>query len=282
MRYVPAIIIAIALILAPIVFLGVSMVLQAEAAPGGGDSPSESRLRTEVAELRAQLDRQAARIRALEAIVSSLQSQVSARAIEAAPSASTPLERTGENKIARAYTQVVLIANRTGFNEGLTVAGASYLEATLGRPRAVMNDIDCLPLDNPNLSAKLERRRVGPIKEVRMLEPALDSLERVFERIKDVDLDLYNQIQTSGALCVRLARKGRSISSHAFGTAIDLNIAGELDNFTDGKTQLGLTILADFFKAEGWIWGAGFSREDSMHFEVSRELLDEWLRDGLI
>ncbi len=27
---------------------------------------------------------------------------------------------------------------------------------------------------------------------------------------------------------------------------------------------------------------AGFSREDSMHFEVSQEMLEEWRRDGKI
>jgi hypothetical protein len=45
---------------------------------------------------------------------------------------------------------------------------------------------------------------------------------------------------------------------------------------------LGLTILADFFEAEGWIWGAGFGREDSMHFEVSREMIEQWRAEGKI
>ena len=82
-------------------------------------------------------------------------------------------------------------------------------------------------------------------------------------------------------MCVRQIRGSNNrISTHSFGVAVDVNIDGQLDNFTDGKTQLGLTILADFFREEGWVWGAGFSREDSMHFEVSRKLLDRWLSDG--
>ena len=60
------------------------------------------------------------------------------------------------------------------------------------------------------------------------------------------------------------------------------DIDGVLDDFADGRTQLGLTILADLFQAEGWIWGAGFGREDSMHFEVSRELLEKWRQLGEI
>lgn len=116
-----------------------------------------------------------------------------------------------------------------------------------------------------------------------MLQPALDSLKRVFEKVKATDPDLYARINTAGGLCVRQIRgtRGRT-STHAFGLAVDLNIDGKLDTLGDGKTQLGLTILADFFRAEGWVWGAGFSREDSMHFEVSRQKLEEWRAEGKI
>ncbi|WP_330848789.1 M15 family metallopeptidase [Mangrovicoccus ximenensis] len=71
-------------------------------------------------------------------------------------------------------------------------------------------------------------------------------------------------------------------STHAFGLALDVNIAGQLDNFADGRTQLGLILIADYFHEEGWVWGAGFRREDSMHFEVSRQQLEEWRAEGLI
>ena len=37
---------------------------------------------------------------------------------------------------------------------------------------------------------------------------------------------------------------------------------------TDGKTQLGLTILPDFFHAEGWVWGAGIGRV-TVRFETA-------------
>jgi hypothetical protein len=116
-----------------------------------------------------------------------------------------------------------------------------------------------------------------------MLQPALDSLKRVFENVLRTDPDLYARINTAGSLCVRQIRgsTGRT-SSHSFGLSVDLNIDGHLDTLGDGKTQLGLTILADFFIAEGWFWGAAFSREDSMHFEVSREKFDEWRNQGTI
>jgi hypothetical protein len=116
-----------------------------------------------------------------------------------------------------------------------------------------------------------------------MLTPALASLRKVFAEVKEFEPELHARIASSGSLCVRLIRGSvSSASAHAYGLAVDLNIDGQLDNFADGKTQLGLILLADFFKKEGWIWGAGFSREDSMHFEVSREKIEEWRRLGLL
>ncbi|MCT4839885.1 M15 family metallopeptidase [Pseudomonas aeruginosa] len=44
----------------------------------------------------------------------------------------------------------------------------------------------------------------------------------------------------------------------------------------------GLLILANYFNAAGWYWGAAFPTEDGMHFEVSRGLLAQWKKDGLI
>jgi hypothetical protein len=116
-----------------------------------------------------------------------------------------------------------------------------------------------------------------------MLRPAIDSLREVFEQVRRTDPDLYDRIDTAGSLCVRLVRGSEtSVSNHAFGLAVDLNIDSYLDTLGDGYTQLGLTILADFFRDAGWIWGAAFGREDSMHFEVSRELLEHWRAEGRI
>jgi hypothetical protein len=116
-----------------------------------------------------------------------------------------------------------------------------------------------------------------------MLQPAIDSLKRVFENVRNTDPDLYARIDQAGSLCVRRIRGStNSVSTHAFGLAVDLNIDGHLDTLGDGKTQLGLTILQDFFREEGWIWGAAFTREDSMHFEISREMLERWRGEGII
>jgi hypothetical protein len=185
----------------------------------------------------------------------------------------------GTNDIIDAYAQVVLIADRRNVNKGLEIAGGRYLAATLGRPREVLSD-RCEPMTNERLKSKLVTEQVGPIR-VTMLQPAIESLRRVFENVRITDPDLYARINTAGALCVRRIRGTRnSLSTHSFGLAVDLNIDGKLDTLGDGKTQLGLTILADFFREEGWVWGASWRREDSMHFEISRKQLDQWVAEG--
>ncbi len=187
----------------------------------------------------------------------------------------------GENSILGDYASTVLIPDRRTLNKGYTVATPTFLEEFLGRPRDTLSD-DCEEMTNPKLAALLKTENVGPIN-VKMLEPAIESLRRIFEEVARTDKDLLDRIATSGSLCVRQIRGtvGRA-STHAFGLAVDINVDGKLDVFGDGKTQLGLLIMKDFFLAEGWVWGAGYGREDSMHFEVSQEKLEEWRAQGLI
>ncbi len=137
------------------------------------------------------------------------------------------------------------------------------------------------PEDDANLKALLETRQIGPIR-ITMIKPALDSLERIMGRLQETEPDIYASIGTAGALCVRLIRgSSSSISNHSWGTAVDLKLEGRLDGFGDGSTQFGLLIIAELFNEEGWFWGATYSREDSMHFEVGVETLRSWASAGL-
>ena len=242
----------------------------------------DSGARIEIEILRSQIQSLADQVKELEKNLRA----VAAASTERTSTTDGPVEQgqfhsDGANDIIDAYAQVVLIANRRDVNKGLKIAGPSYLASVLGKPRAALTS-KCEGMTNKRLASKLTTERVGPIR-VRMLRPALDSLGRIFEKIKATDPDLYARINTAGALCVRHIRgaPGRT-STHAFGLSVDLNIDGKLDRLGDGKTQLGLTILADFFKTEGWYWGAGFSREDSMHFEVSRGMVEKWISEGAL
>lgn len=279
MRFLPAIIIAVALVLAPVVWLGLSYFLSEEDFQG---SAVDSGARIEIEMLRQQVEDLQNRLGALQSEVARLPIGGPGQApVSDADAEDAILRGTGPNDIIDAYAQVVLIADRRNVNRGLVVSSPNYLEEKLGRPRGVLSD-KCEAMTNEALAAKLVLEDVGPIR-VRMLAPAVESLRRVFDNVRRADPDLYARINTSGSLCVRRIRGTTNrLSTHSYGMALDLNIDGHLDNFTDGKTQLGLTILADFFNEEGWVWGAGFSREDSMHFEVSRKQLDEWLAQGAL
>ncbi len=179
------------------------------------------------------------------------------------------------------FTQVVLIADRRNVNEGLTNSSSSYLMGLFGPPRQDLTQ-DCQPMTNPILKDMIVTRDVGPVR-VTMLEPAIISLQQVFRNVQVFEPELYDRLSSAGSLCVRLIRGSETaVSTHAYGLSVDLNVDGQLDVLGDGRTQLGLTILAEFFNKEGWYWGAGFSREDSMHFQVSREKIESWRRLGQI
>lgn len=277
---IPAILVSASLILAPIIWVGLNLALSQGEDAGFGGSAVDSSARIELELMRGQVEDLVIRMEDLENEVARVGNQRSSAARGSNEDEVDEMFRSsGPNAIIDAYAEVVLIADRLNVNKGLTVAGSRYMVEKLGMPRSDMGQ-DCQPMTNEELKAKLVLENVGPIR-VHMLRPAAESLGRVFESIRKADPDLYSLIQSSGSLCVRNIRgTTNSPSNHSFGLALDMNIDGHLDNFTDGKTQLGLTIMADFFHEEGWIWGAGFRREDSMHFEVSRELLDRWLADG--
>ncbi len=279
---IPAIIVGVCLVLAPVIWLGGSALLGQPVPVIGTDSGGaaiDSGARIDLEKLRQQVEDLQTRLGVVEQELSRLQSL---------PAAGSQVDTSDPNYVPESlgagidsYTQVVNLAGRRTNNEGITVPNPSFQISMFGMPRETLSD-DCEPMTNPKLKAMLVTEDVGPIR-VSMLRPAVDSMRNVFEKIKAVDADLYARIATAGALCVRRIRGSQnSVSSHSFGLAVDLNIDGVLDTLGDGRTQLGLTIIADFFQAEGWFWGASFSREDSMHFEVSREMITKWREEGRI
>lgn len=239
-------------------------------------TPSDPAVKDEIAALREHVNELQTRIDGLDARMS-IGLLGSARE-EAPVEDANPV---ASDSLKDSFAQVVLIADRRNANNGLTVATPSFLADLLGLPRENLTD-DCQSATNTKLAGLLKTENVGPI-DARMLEPALISLRQVFANVQVFEPELYARIKSAGSLCVRRIRGSTSsASAHAYGLALDINIDGVLDSLADGKTQLGLILLADFFKKEGWIWGAGFSREDSMHFEVSKEKLLQWRRLGEI
>ena len=283
MRLLPAIIIAIAIVLAPIIWVLMPRLLSDPAEQAQGPA-IDSGARIEIEMLNQQIEALRAQVEALAEQTRQLANRPvgmapAPQSAMPAPDSVQPFTPDGSNEILDAYAQVVLIADRRNVNDGLEIAGSSYLARTFGLPGESL-DQTCRTMTNQRLADKLVLETVGPIR-VQMLQPAVDSLRRVFEKVRLTDPDLYDRISTAGSLCVRAIRGTTNrASTHSYGLAVDLNIDGRLDTLGDGKTQLGLTILADFFKEEGWVWGASWRREDSMHFEVSRQKLEEWIAEG--
>ncbi len=279
MRVVPAIILGLSIILAPVLWYVFPMIFSVE---DNFEGPAiDSGARIEIEMLSQQIEDMRNQIEQLSLEISRSQSGGQVLQPNADGADDYGYDSSTPNEIIDAYAQVVLIANRNNVNHDLKLASSSFLKETFGLPREDLTD-KCQSMTNPRLEEKLVLEEVGPVR-VRMLKPAVESLRTVFENIRRTDPDLYARINTAGSLCVRLIRGATgSASAHAYGLAVDLNIDGVLDTLGDGKTQLGLTILADFFREEGWVWGAAWGREDSMHFEVSRNKIEEWLEQGLL
>lgn len=165
------------------------------------------------------------------------------------------------------------------FNVGIERPTPALQRELLGEPRASYGD-DCQPVTGPRLLALLETRQIGGFK-VTMVRPALDSLAGIMERLRTNEAPIYAALGTAGALCARHVRGAPgTVSSHAWGLAIDLTLDRQLDRMGDEQAQFGLAVLAEYFNDAGWYWGAGYGREDAMHFEPGAALLREWAQEG--
>ncbi len=171
MRPLPAIILAVAILLAPVLWFALQSL---DRAGDEGGPAVDSGARIEIEMLRQQIE-------SLQRHVEELEKRIAVRRDPARdellpfydrddPDADWP--RDTENQIIDQYTQVVVIPARRALNEGLTVATPSFLEELLGRPRTDLSD-DCQPMTNPELRELLVTEDVGPIR-VQMLKPAVE------------------------------------------------------------------------------------------------------------
>eukprot|EP00824_Muranothrix_gubernata_P016405 TRINITY_DN33985_c0_g1_i1.p1 TRINITY_DN33985_c0_g1~~TRINITY_DN33985_c0_g1_i1.p1 ORF type:complete len:726 (+),score=152.26 TRINITY_DN33985_c0_g1_i1:27-2180(+) len=133
----------------------------------------------------------------------------------------------------------------------------------------------CQCITHPCLIKFLVVEDVGPFR-VQGIEPAVESLKRIFDKVKHEQPELYDALGTTGMLCCRRMPGAEVFSMHSWGTAIDITLCNKLDVFGDNRAMQGLVDLASFFAEEQWYWGGGWDREDAMHFEVSHELINDW------
>lgn len=288
------VIVAIGLVIAAITFAVVGSLLQT------ADGSAELRLNRNEAELarqRGEIETIRTELRDAQVEIDRLAEE---QALQATRSQSLPVpsgaapspemtvaapEVTGDDGVedhggTAQMTEVMRLA-KARFNKGVTQPGNRVMLEMLGHPRDNYSN-DCQPVTQPRLKSLLETRQMGPIN-VTMIRPALDSVARILDKLQKTEPDIYTALGTAGALCARLIRgSSTSVSNHSWGTAIDLKLEDKLDGFADGGTQFGLLLLAELFNEEGWFWGATYSREDSMHFEVGVETLRKWQAEGKI
>jgi hypothetical protein len=161
-----------------------------------------------------------------------------------------------------------LIPIPADINPGLNAARQLTMKALLGNPRGSFTR-DCQPVTSPRLRDLVRTVDVGPFR-VTGLAPAVESLREVLNDIHLEHREVFGALGTAGMLCARLVRgSASSVSNHSGGTAIDLTLNGLLDAPGNRRTQRGLADIAPVFNRHGWYWGAGFPREDAMHFELS-------------
>lgn len=171
------------------------------------------------------------------------------------------------------FTDLVKVP--TNINEGLSPVSNKYMLYKFGDPRDSYNQ-NCQPITNKKISLHIIPKNVGPFKIIGY-DKAVQSLEEILLEIKNSYPEIYAILGTEGMLCCRLVRGSvKSISNHSWGMAIDLTLNKQLDERGDGKSQYGLTLISPIFNKHKWYWGAGFNTEDCMHFECSKDLVDNW------
>lgn len=178
-----------------------------------------------------------------------------------------------------AITDLVRIPSN--INQGLTFLRQRTMLAAIGRPRSTLNSRSCQEPTSTLLKSLLVIEDLNLGHRIRGLIPAVESLKEILGEVQRERPDIREALGTAGMLCCRLVRGSRlTISNHAWGTAIDLNLDGELDRPGNDRVQRGLADIAPIFNRHGWFWGAGFSREDSMHFEARDQLIRRWHSEG--
>ena len=162
-----------------------------------------------------------------------------------------------------------------------TLASARNLTmlALIGNPRGSYAAESQEPT-NPEVIALLETADFGLFR-ARGIRPAVEVLHRVMRDIALEKPEVFPRIGSAGMLACRLVRGSASaISTHSWGTAIDLTIDGKADPQGDAEVQQGLLEIDPIFNRHGFYWGAAFATGEAMHFEASEQLVRKWAAEG--
>lgn len=180
-------------------------------------------------------------------------------------------------------TQLVKAPPSFSINRGMRPCPTLWLVRRYGMPRHHKQiDDQCRQPTSEFWAERMVAEDVGPFR-VSGHRAAVELLRKSLDEVQNVDPVLYRELGSMGMLCVRWVRGHEGVlSNHSLGMAIDFTVAGVLDPYGDGLCQKGLIDLYRVMKQFGWYWGAGFRKEDSMHFEVSAKVVGDWIKRGVI
>ncbi|MEO0357466.1 MAG: peptidoglycan-binding protein [Pseudomonadota bacterium] len=171
-----------------------------------------------------------------------------------------------------------------GFNAGLRQAGNSKMISYFGMPRGDFSQA----CREPNNAPFRELCRFGGSlpglgKIWWGLDAAFDNAADALVALERRNPMLFKELGSAGMGCCRHVRGSSSaISNHSWGSAIDFTIGGSIDPYNNGLIRRGMIDVIEVFNEFGWYSGAYFRREDSMHLELSVNLLEKWAAGGLI
>jgi hypothetical protein len=103
---------------------------------------------------------------------------------------------------------------------------------------------------------------------IRVLTYVWDENGRDYDKIKAQQLHIF-----SGSWNIRNMRGGHSLSTHAFGVAIDIAAPYNALGKKPGYNKYSFTkdsLIVKAFREEGWTWGGEWTRGDGMHFQAAR------------
>ncbi len=112
------------------------------------------------------------------------------------------------------------------------------------------------------------------------INQAADKMREVSDEIEaTLPAELYKYVsKTSGTFNWRKIAGTNRLSTHAFGTAIDINTKysnyWKWEGSTTWRNQIPIEIV-EIFEKHGFIWGGKWYHYDTMHFEYRPELLVE-------
>jgi hypothetical protein len=192
------------------------------------------------------------------------------------------------------FGELVPVSTVGPFNIGLHSANEATMRSLLGSPDRDGLDTTCNHNDqaSANVADLVVTQNVAPPGarkfDVTGIGPAVESLARVFAAVQQTNPGIFDEISSSGMLCVRFMKPtsglpSHNLSNHSWGTAVDIAVDGTPPTHRpDHEIPRAIAVLIKPFNAEGWYSGVGFGggSEDDMHFEVAEETLQKWAADG--